>query len=125
MRKLICVFGLLMCFLCIDNLQAQRFKGFSGNTDTYMEELGEMVFSDVNLKGDLKKTYEVLLNDYSQAWNNFSVQHRKDIVKLSQLMFKKNARARSGFFEFIQTQIAFQSSNQSPESYNQWLKGMQ
>ena len=49
MRKLICVFGLLMCFLCIDNLQAQRYKGFSGNTDTYMEELGEMVFSDVNI----------------------------------------------------------------------------
>lgn len=40
-------------------------------------------------------------------------------------MLKKNIRARNGFYQFLQTQIAFTASNQSAESYNQWLKGMQ
>lgn len=125
MRKVLCVFFFCVLFAGFGSLQAQKFKGFSGNSDSYIEELIEMVSTDVNLKGQQKKDYELLLEQYGQAWNNFSVQHRKDIIKLSQLMFKKNARARNGFYEFIQTQIAFQSSNQSPESYNQWLKGMQ
>ena len=124
MRKIVWAFFCCVFLFGIFDSNAQRFKGFSGSPDTYMDELNEMIFSDVNLKGDKKKEYEVLLEQYRQAWNNFNIQHRKDIVKLSQQMFKKNARARSGFFEFIQTQIAFQSSNQSPESYNQWLKGM-
>ncbi len=125
MKRILCGFLFFVFLSAIFDLQAQRFKGFSGNSDTYIEELNEMVASDVNLKGQQKKDYEVLLSQYSEAWNNFSIQHRKDIISLSQLMFKKNARARNGFYEFIQTQIAFQSSNQSPESYNQWLKGMQ
>ena len=124
MRKIVWTFFCCVFLFGIFDADAQRFKGFSGSTDTYMDELNEMIFSDVNLKGDKKKEYEVLLEQYRQAWNNFNIQHRKDIVRLSQQMFKKNARARSGFYGFIQTQIAFQSSNQSPESYNQWLKGM-
>lgn len=122
MRKILLV--LLSCMV-IESVHAQRFKGFSGNADTYIDELREMVETDVNIKSKQQKEYEQLLSEYEQAWNNFSVQHRKDIMALSQLMFKKNARARNGFYQFIQTQIAFQSSSQTPESYNQWLKGMQ
>ena len=125
MKNLLRTIVFFVCVSAMSGLQAQKFKGFSGNSDTYIDELTEMVASDVNLKGDQKKDYEALLTEYGQVWSNFSIQHRKDIVKLSQLMAKKNARARNGFYEFIQTQIAFQSSKQSPESYNQWLKGMQ
>ncbi len=125
MKRILCTLLFCVLVLGVYQSQAQRFKGFSGSSDSYIDELKELVASDVNLKGEQKKNYDILLSEYEQVWNNFSVQHRKDIAKLSQLMFKKNAKARSGFFEFIQTQIAFQSSKQSPESYNQWLKGMQ
>lgn len=124
-RKLLYTVVLFLCMSTIFDLQAQRFKNFSGNSDTYLDELAEMFSSDVNLKGDQKKEYEALLTEYGQVWGNFSIQHKKDIVKLSQLMAKKNARARTGFYDFLRTQIAFQTSKQSPESYNQWLKGMQ
>lgn len=108
------------------NLNAQqRFKGFSGKADTYIGELKELLESDVNLKSDAKKDFEQLLEDYEQSWTNFSMQHRNVIAKLSQSMFKKNIRIRNGFSTFIQTQIAFQSSKQTPESYTQWLKSMQ
>ena len=119
---------LLILFITIGaiNLNAQqRFKGFSGKADTYIGELKELLESDVNLKSDAKKDFEQLLEEYEQSWTNFSMQHRNDIAKLSQSMFKKNIRIRNGFSTFIQTQIAFQSSKQTPESYTQWLKSMQ
>lgn len=117
---------LLFVFLIIgaNSANAQRFKGFSGQADTHIKELKEMLESDVNLKADAKKEFEDLLENYEQSWTNFSVQHRKDIALLSQAMFKKNIRIRNGFSSFLKTQIAFQSSKQTPESYTQWLKSM-
>ncbi|MBR1769547.1 MAG: hypothetical protein IJ748_03725 [Bacteroidales bacterium] len=106
------------------NLSAQRFTNFSSNTDEYISALEELYKTDQNMKKEQKKEWESIMQVYDSVWNTFSSSHKKDVVKLSQLMVKKNIRARNGFFEFLKTQIAFTSSNQSNESYNQWLKGM-
>lgn len=125
MKKIIKIAILFLLLVIGVDASAQKFKGFSGEPEKYIEELKEMADSDVNLKGDARKEYDNILEEYEQAWTNFSIQNRKDIVKLSQSMFKKNIRIRNGFAEFIKTQISFQSSNQTTESYNQWLKSMQ
>ena len=126
MRKLLSS-SILLVFLLIGaiNVNAQKFKGFSGQADSYIGELKELMNSDVNLKSDAKKNFQELLNNFEQSWANINVQSRKDIAKLSQSMYKKNIKIRNGLSEFLKTQIAFQSSQQSPESYSQWLKSMQ
>lgn len=121
MRKLI-VYTLLIFTALVSN--AQRFEGFGESTDEYVSKLEELYKTDANMNKDQKKQWEALVVSYDSVWNTFSSSHRKDIVKLSNLMIKKNIRARNGFYVFLQTQIAFSSSNQTPESYNQWLKGM-
>lgn len=127
MRRILSVISLLVVFTILIpfEVNAQKFKGFSGKSETYISELKELAESDVNLKGDALKECEKLLEDYEQFWTNFSMQQRKDIVTLSQAMFKKNIRIRNGFIGFIKTQLAFQSSNTSAENYTQWLKSMQ
>ena len=126
MKKLLtCSLFFIFLLFGLNTLNAQRFKGFSGKPETYINEIKEMLETDVNLKGEQKKEFEELLENYEQSWTNFSMQHRNDIAKLSQTMFKKNIRIRNGFSDFIKVQIAFQSSSQSPESYTQWLKSMQ
>ena len=105
---------LLILFITIGaiNLNAQqRFKGFSGQVDTYLGELKEMLESDVNLKSDAKKDFEQLLEEYEQSWTNFSIQHRKDIAKLSQSMFKKNIRIRNGFLLSFKLKLLFNPQN--------------
>lgn len=104
---------------------AQRFRGFSENADTYIEELIEFYESDVNMKKDRKKEYEELILNYSNLWNSISTQQKKDVMSLSNQMYKKRVRPNPGFFDFLETQLAFQTSNQSKESYNQWFKGLQ
>lgn len=118
---------LLLIFLLVGavNVNAQKFKGFSGQTDSYIKELKELVDSDVNLKADAKKDFVQLLTTFEQSWTEINVQQRNDIAKLTQTMYKKNIRTRTGLYEFLKTQVAFKSSNQSQESYNQWLKSMQ
>lgn len=114
---------IVFAFLCL-NATAQRFNGFSNNTDDYINNLEELYKTDANMKKEQKKDWETLMIQYDSVWNTFSSSHKKDVLKLSQLMLKKNIRARNGFYDFLLTQIAFTSSNQSQESYNQWLKGM-
>ena len=104
---------------------SQRFKNFSGNVDTYINELDELYKTDQNINKEQKKEWEAIIYSYDSVWNTFNAQHKRDVVKLSQTMIKKNIRARNGFYDFLLTQIAFTKSNQSAESYNQWLKGMQ
>ncbi|MDO5759941.1 MAG: hypothetical protein Q4Q06_02825, partial [Bacteroidota bacterium] len=113
----------LVVFFCL-NVTAQRFNGFSNNIDDYIANLEELYKTDANMKKEQKKDWETLMLQYDSVWNTFSSSHKKDVLKLSQLMLKKNIRARNGFYDFLLTQIAFTSSNQSQESYNQWLKGM-
>lgn len=122
MKAKVCVF-IVLFFLCL-NLMAQRFTGFSNNTDDYIAGLEELYKTDANMEKEQKKEWETLMLKYDSVWNTFSSSHKKDVLKLSQLMLKKNIRARNGFYDFLLTQIAFTSSNQSQESYNQWLKGM-
>jgi hypothetical protein len=115
----------LLTLMISHNVFSQRFREFSGNADNYISELEQLYQTDVNMKKEQTKAYDSLISAYTIVWNNFNAQHKRDVIKLSQIMLKKNIRARNGFYEFIQTQIAFQSSNQSAESYNQWLKGME
>ncbi|MBO6117971.1 MAG: hypothetical protein J6P44_05435 [Bacteroidales bacterium] len=122
MKKYILI--IVLAFICTDAF-AQRFKSFSGNADNYIQELEELYKTDPNMNKDQKKEWESLINRYDSVWNTFNSQHKKDIIKLSQVMLKKNIRARNGFYDFLMTQIAFTGSNQTAESYNQWLKGMQ
>ncbi|MBP3254172.1 MAG: hypothetical protein J6M30_06670 [Bacteroidales bacterium] len=122
MKKFIAISFLTLCSL---TLFAQRFNSFSSDADKYISELEQLYKTDPNMNKDQKKEWEAIILQYDSVWNTFNSQHKKDVIKLSQLMLKKNIRARSGFYEFLQTQIAFASSNQSAESYNQWLKGMQ
>ncbi len=107
------------------NVFAQRFKEFSGNSDTYIDELVEFYKSDVNMKKDKQKEYEELILNYSSIWNSIPSQQKHDVMSLSNDMLKKRVRPIPGFFDFIETQVAFQSANQSKESYNQWFKGLQ
>ena len=71
MKNLLRTIVFFVCVSAMSGLQAQKFKGFSGNSDTYIDELTEMVASDVNLKGDQKKDYEALLTEYGQVWSNY------------------------------------------------------
>lgn len=118
------IFITIILLLVVANVYAQRFNSFSDNTDEYINNLEELYKTDANMKKEQKKEWELLMPKYDSVWNTFSSSHKKDVVKLSQLMLKKNIRARNGFYDFLLTQIAFTSSNQSNESYNQWLKGM-
>jgi hypothetical protein len=125
MKKIRRIVFILAMIAMSKSAYCQKFQGFSGNSDTYIDELTQMYKTDANMKKDQEKAYDTLINNYANVWPNFNTQHRKDIILLSQVMYKKNIRARNGFYEFIQSQIAFNSSNQTAESYNQWLKGMQ
>lgn len=116
---------IIACLLVCMTGFSQRFKNFSGSADAYISELEELYKNDANMNKEQKKEWEALINSYDSVWNTFNMQHKKDVIKLSQTMIKKNIRARNGFYDFLLTQIAFTSSNQTAESYNQWLKGMQ
>ncbi|MFA6932221.1 MAG: hypothetical protein WCQ30_01150, partial [Bacteroidales bacterium] len=107
------------------NIFAQRFKEFSGNADTYIAELTEFYQSDVNMKKDKQKDYEALILQYANLWNGLPTQQKKDVMILSNEMLKKRVRPLPGFYDFIETQVAFQTTNQSKESFNQWFKGLQ
>ena len=122
MKKIMFLAVLMLCYM---QGSAQRFKSFSGNTDTYIQELEELYSTDQNLSKEQKKDWVAILQTYDSVWNTFNSQHKKDVIKLSQVMIKKNIRSRNGFYNFIQTQIAFTKSSHSAETYNQWLKGMQ
>ncbi|MBR1626850.1 MAG: hypothetical protein IJ681_06870, partial [Bacteroidales bacterium] len=122
MKKYIVI---IVCLFTLTNGFAQRFKNFSGSIDTYINELEELYKTDQNINKEQKKEWETVIYSYDSVWNTFSSQHKRDVVKLSQTMIKKNIRARNGFYDFVLTQIAFTKSNQTAESYNQWLKGMQ
>ncbi|MBQ9253744.1 MAG: hypothetical protein IJ180_03095 [Bacteroidales bacterium] len=123
--KKVLVFAFFAIIFASSNVFSQRFAGFSGNNDKYISELEELYKTDANMNKEQKKEWESLIQVYDSVWNTFNSTHKRDIVKLSQLMLKKNIRARNGFYQFLQTQVAFTYSNQSAESYNQWLKGMQ
>ncbi len=117
---------LIIVMLCFSaTLFAQRFKEFSGNPDTYIEELTQFYQSDVNMKKDKQKEYAELILKYSEVWNAISSQQKKDVMDLSNEMLNKRVRPNPGFYDFIETQIEFQKANQSKESYNQWFKGLQ
>ena len=119
-------YAILVVILLIQfSASAQRFAGFSGQTDSFISELEQLYKTDANMSKEQKKEWESTLQTYDSVWNTFNSTHKKDVVKLSQVMLKKNIRARNGFYQFLLTQIAFSTSNQSAESYNQWLKGMQ
>lgn len=114
---------LVIFFMSLSSF-GQRFKAFSENPDTYIEELTEFYLSDANMKKDKQKEYETLIIQYTDVFNSMPVQQKKDIMKLSNLMLKKRVRPLPGFYDFIETQIAFKSTNQSNESFNQWFKGL-
>jgi hypothetical protein len=114
-----------MIILASVNTQAQRFAGFSGSTENFISELEELYSSDANMKKDEQKIWQQLLKQYDSVWSNSNSIVQRDIALLSKIMYERNVRARSGFLEFIKCQIAFAHSNQSLDSYNQWLKGFQ
>ena len=107
------IFITIILLSVVANVYAQRFNNFSDNTDEYINNLEELYKTDANMKKEQKKEWELLMPKYDSVWNTFSSSHKKDVVKLSQLMLKKNIRARNGFYDFLLTQIAFTSSNQS------------
>ena len=74
------------------NVFAQRFKEFSGNSDTYIEELIEFYKSDVNMKKDKQKEYEELILKYSSIWSAIPSQQKQDVIVLSNDMLKKRVR---------------------------------
>jgi len=122
--KRIISFFVVAIMACFGSLQAQTFKAFSGSEDTYIQELSEFVHSDKNMKKPQLKEYEDLLLQYQSVWEATSSSQRKDVITLSNLMLKKRIRPQPGFYDFISSQIAFASSNQSRESFNQWYKGL-
>lgn len=122
MKKYIAI---IICSCVCISAFSQRFRNFDGGTDTYISELEELYKTDPNMSKEQKRDWETIVHIYDSVWNTFNSQHKRDIVTLSQIMVRKNIRARNGFYDFLLTQIAFVKSNQSAESYNQWLKGMQ
>ncbi|MDR0789753.1 MAG: hypothetical protein LBO06_03040 [Bacteroidales bacterium] len=104
----------------------QKFAGFSGSTDSFIAELEQLYTSDANMKKEQEKQWKQMLMTYDSVWTKSNSVAQREIVRLAKIMYERNIRARSGFAEFIQCQIAFSAAtNQSLESYNQWLKGCQ
>lgn len=94
------IFITIILLSVVANVYAQRFNSFSDNTDEYINNLEELYKTDANMKKEQKKEWELLMPKYDSVWNTFSSSHKKDVVKLSQLMLKKNIRARNGFYDF-------------------------
>ncbi|MDR1005580.1 MAG: hypothetical protein LBL74_01775 [Bacteroidales bacterium] len=115
----------LMSVIMVYTANAQRFGGFTGSTDAYIDELEQLYSSDANMKKEQSKQWEQMLKIYDSVWSASNSIVQKEIVRLSQQMFEKNIRARNGFAVFVQCQIAFADTKQSLEGQNQWLKGCQ
>ena len=123
-KKLLICFFLIIISLCF-TAKGQKFTGFSGSPDNFILELEQLYTSDANMKKEQEKQWKQMLASYDSVWHKSNTVAQKEIARLAKLMYERNIRARSGFQEFIQCQIAFSTTNQSLESYNQWLKGCQ
>ncbi len=124
-KRIVFILLILLGVFSFDAMSQKRFAGFSGDMDTYIQELTEFYKSDVNMKKDVQKEYEALVQSYADIWMSLPIQQKKDIILLSNQMIAKRVRPIPGFQDFLETQVGFAKYGFSPENFNQWFKGMQ
>ncbi|MDR1847998.1 MAG: hypothetical protein LBR17_07800 [Bacteroidales bacterium] len=126
MNKTFCViFSLMTMILSGFSANGQKFGGFSGSPATFIAELEQLYTSDANMKKEQTKEWKQMLDRYDSVFTAANAIVQRETAVLAKQMYDRSIRARTGFAEFVQCQIAFSQSGQSLESYNQWLKGCQ
>ena len=113
-RNLLFSLLLSLCF----SVQAQN-KGFSGKTETYIDELKEFMTN-------LPEQYEPVLEEFNDAWTEdslFSREEQENIAVLSRMLVGKKARPYPHIFRFLSCMLAFEHYNISEENYKNWIEG--
>ncbi len=112
---------LALSFLILSfSLYSKRDSKFSGNLETYIEELE-------NYMSNLSDIHEVVVDDFVKAWEEdslFTLKEQEDIVELSQKLDKKNARPYPHFVNFLKFYMLIKEKGISQQNYEAWLKGM-
>lgn len=103
------------------SLYAEKIEVFSGDLIAYPEELS-------NYLSTLPEQYEDLPEIFLKAWTEdslFSLTEQNNIIRLSQLMIKRNTRPYPHFYNFLSCMLAFKEYNTSNSNYNNWVEGFE
>jgi hypothetical protein len=117
------LYYILTC-LCLGlalNLNAQQFKAFTEEPQTYLDEMKNL-FSKAETNYDEGK---VLLEQFSPYWlTGFSTDKQRRVYQVSNLLLNRKARNFPQFYDYINTLVAFSQSNIDSVNYNEWEKGL-
>ena len=95
-------------------------KDFSGNPETYTDELYEYL-------SGISEEHEYVLNDFLKAWEEDSVfneQEQTNIIELSRALTKTKIRPVPHFTDFLKCMMAFKEKEVSEMNYNEWVLGL-
>lgn len=112
---------LIFIFVC-SQVSAQTFSGFSGNIETYPDELSAM-FQTAQQK-DEKKAGEQLTSEFKVLWNSGIIQNddKQSIADLSVMMYKKKMRPFPQFKEYLDViRIVFET-HQKKQTFQSFQK---
>jgi hypothetical protein len=122
MKLTLFLFLTLWLFTAVPNrLLAQDSRIFSGETDKFPDELNLYMRKNINAES------EKALNDFLMAWTRdslFSLKERDRIVNSSISLVKRNAKPHPHFTHYLTCLVLLKKSNQSPENYLNWEKGL-
>ena len=99
---------------------AQEFKNFSDDTTKFPDELSS--FMEKNLSDENKD----VLNKFLKTWQEdslYSPDEQKQILEISQLLVKKNAKPSPYFIDYLTCVMLFKEKNLPDEEYQTWEKG--
>lgn len=114
--------SLIVLMLCPLQSNAQSLREFTHSREGFLEDISTLL-SDAN-KRDAKEFVEL---EFAPAWNSdyFGDQERKRIYGIADGMLKKRLRAYPEFRNVFSTLVKFTESNQTKESFNEWLTTME
>ncbi len=107
--------------ICAVTLYAKKIEVFSGDPLVYIEELS-------NFLSSLPEQYEDVPEKFIQAWEEdslFDSTERENIIRMSQLMIKRNTKPYPHFYNFLSCMLAFEEFNSSESNYNNWVEGFE
>jgi len=110
---------LVLLTLSVKSAFTQKNEVFSGDTLAYIEELTKYM-------SNLPEQYKDVLEEFVEAWQEdslFNPEEQYNIITLSQLMIKRNARPYPHFYCFLSCMMAFKKYNSSDENYSNWVEG--
>lgn len=120
MRKLL-ILGILIIAL---SAYAQRNYEFSNYLEKYPAELQEFIF--MNSSKDKNKELEPVMAEFNLFWQSdtLSPAHKKQIIKISNMMSQNRFRATPTFIYFAQTIISIARDNDNVSNIMPWLLSM-